>query len=157
MSTDCYYITKCCIIPTAVLCTPIVTISPTVVLWNNLYNMWDIPPTAVLSTPVVTASPIAVLYQVLYYRRLSLLYYQVLYYTNSDVMITDCYYITNCCISPIAVLCTLVVFCWYFFKVLCGYGRKPGHCRAFSYKYYSSLTEGELWVIRTPIRENTDT
>ena len=85
MSTDCHYITKCCIIPTAVL--------------------W---------TPVVILLPIAMLYQLLYYEHRSLLYplllcYEItyiiceifpllLYYQHRSLLHPLLLYFPYCCI-----------------------------------------------------------
>ena len=122
MSTDCHYITKYSIIPTVVLWTPVVILLPSAVLYQLLYYEHQSLLYPLLLYYEITYIICEIFPLLLYYQHRSLLHPLLLYYTNSDVISTDRYYITNCCISPIAVLSTLVVFCWYFFKVLCKYG-----------------------------------
>ena len=109
MSTDCHYITKCCIIPTAVLWTPVVILLPIAMLYQLLYYEHQSLLYPLLLYYEITYIICEIFPLLLYYKHRSLLHPLLLYYTKCCIISTDRYCIPYCCIIPTAMLYTPVV------------------------------------------------
>ena len=109
MTTDCHYITKYSIIPIAVLCTPIVILLPSAVLYQLLYYKHRSLLHPLLLYYEITYIICEIFPLLLYYEHLLLLHPLLLYYTKCCIISTDRYCIPYCCIIPTAMLQTPVV------------------------------------------------